>query len=172
MISLRFGTEPTPVGTAVIAVGDEGLISLDLDDAPPEHVLEPVMRRVGVVAVRDDAAVGHIAAQLREYFAGERTAFDVDIDWSLTGGFPRAALQAICDIPYGETAAYGEIAITAGSPGAARAVGTACATAPISLIVPVHRVVRSDGTIGGYGRHPEAKRYLIDLERANTRADV
>ena len=172
MTSLRFGTVPTPVGTAVIAVGDEGLIGLDLDEAPPEHVLEPVMRHLGVVAVRDDAAVEHIATQLHEFFAGERTAFDVDIDWSITRGFPRAALQAICDIPYGETAAYGEIAITAGSPGAARAVGTACANAPISLVVPVHRVVRSDGTIGRYGRHPEAKRFLIDLERANTRAGV
>ncbi|MDQ2669328.1 MAG: methylated-DNA--[protein]-cysteine S-methyltransferase [Gemmatimonadota bacterium] len=172
MTSLRFGTEPTPVGTAVIAVGDAGLIALELGEAPPEHTLEPVMRHLGAVAMHDPAAVEHVAAQLREYFAGERTAFDVAIDWSLTRGFPRAALEAICDIPYGETAAYGEIAITAGSPGAARAVGTACATTPISLVVPVHRVVRSDGAIGRYGRHPEAKRFLIDLERENARAGV
>ena len=172
MTSLRFGTEHTPVGTAVIAVGDDGLIALELDEAPPEHVLEPVMRRLGAVAVHEPPAIEHIAAQLREYFAGERTRFDVEIDWSLTRGFPRAALQAICEIPYGETAAYGEVANTAGSPGSARAVGTGCATTPVSLIVPVHRVVRSDGTIGRYGRHPEAKRFLLDLEHANARASV
>ena len=137
MTPLRFGTEPTPVGTAVIAVGDAGLLALEFDEAPPEHTLEPVMQSRGAVAVHDPTAVEHIAAQLREYFAGERTAFDVDIDWSLTHGFPRAALQAICEIPYGETAAYGEVAISAGSPGAARAVGTACARTPISLVVPV-----------------------------------
>ncbi|WP_396655222.1 methylated-DNA--[protein]-cysteine S-methyltransferase [Microbacterium sp.] len=172
MTPLRFGTEPTPVGTAVIAVGDAGLLALEFDEAPPEHTLEPVMQSRGAVAVHDPTAVEHIAAQLREYFAGERTAFDVDIDWSLTHGFPRAALQAICEIPYGETAAYGEVAISAGSPGAARAVGTACARTPISLVVPVHRVVRSDGSIGRYGRHPEVKRFLVDLERANARAGV
>ena len=172
MTPLRFGTEPTPVGTAVIAVGDAGLLALEFDEAPPEHTLEPVMQSRGAVAVHDPTAVEHIAAQLREYFAGERTAFDVDIDWSLTHGFPRAALQAICEIPYGETAAYGEVAISAGSPGAARAVGTACARTPISLVVPVHRVLRSDGSIGRYGRHPEVKRFLVDLERANARAGV
>src|SRR5690606_12162945 len=155
-----------------IAVGDAGLLALEFDEAPPEHTLEPVMQSRGAVAVHDPTAVEHIAAQLREYFAGERTAFDVDIDWSLTHGFPRAALQAICEIPYGETAAYGEVAISAGSPGAARAVGTACARTPISLVVPVHRVVRSDGSIGRYGRHPEVKRFLVDLERANARAGV
>ncbi len=91
--------------------------------------------------------------------------FDIPLDWRLVRGFTRDALEAVRDIPYGETAGYGEVAILAGSPRAARAVGTACATTPFSIVVPVHRVVRSDGSLGEYGGHPEVKRFLIDLEQ-------
>ena len=166
MTSLRFGLESTPVGTALIAVSDEGLVMLEITEAPAELVLEPVMQRMGVVATHDPDAVEPIAQQLREYFAGERTRFDVEIDWRLVRGFTRAALQAICDVPYGETASYGEVAIFAGAPRAARAVGTACATTPICLVVPVHRIVRADGSLGEYGGRPEVKRYLVEQERA------
>ncbi|MEJ1923140.1 MGMT family protein [Microbacterium sp. KHB019] len=87
-------------------------------------------------------------------------------DWRLVDGFHRTALQTIAAIPWGETMSYGEVAVVAGSPGAARAVGTACRITPFSIIVPVHRVVRSDGSPGQYGAYPEHKRYLLDLERA------
>ena len=90
----------------------------------------------------------------------ERVTRSVDLEAA-----PAEVWDALTEIPYGETAGYGEVAITAGSPGAARAVGTACATTPFSIIVPVHRVVRSDGSLGEYGGHPEVKRYLLDLER-------
>jgi len=165
MTTLRFGLEPTPVGTAVIVVGDDGLVALEVTDAPLEHAIEPLVHRLGVVVEHDPSAAEPVAAQLREYFEGDRAAFDVRIDWRLVRGFTRAALQAICDIPYGETASYGEVAIAAGAPRAARAVGTACATTPISLVVPVHRVVRADGSLGEYGGSPERKRFLVDLER-------
>ncbi|MDQ1131188.1 methylated-DNA--[protein]-cysteine S-methyltransferase [Microbacterium sp. SORGH_AS_0888] len=79
-------------------------------------------------------------------------------------GFTRAALQAVRTIPYGQTASYAEVAALAGSPGAHRAVGSACAKTPFSIVVPAHRVVRADGSIGEYGGHPEVKRYLLDLE--------
>jgi methylated-DNA-[protein]-cysteine S-methyltransferase len=114
----------------------------------------------------DDAVAGVAAQQLDEYFAGERQQFDLPLDWRLVRGFTRAALEAVRGIPYGETAGYGEVAATAGSPRAARAVGTACATTPFSIVVPVHRVVRADGSIGEYGGHPEDKAFLLDLERA------
>lgn len=165
MTSLRFGLEPTPVGTAVIAVSDDGLVALEITEAPPEFALEQISQRLGASPMHDPEAVAEIAGQLREYFDGDRAEFDVAIDWRLVRGFTRAALQAICDIPYGETASYGEVAITAGTPRAARAVGTACATTPICLVVPVHRVVRADGSLGEYGGRPEVKRFLVDLER-------
>ncbi|MFT4220797.1 MAG: methylated-DNA--[protein]-cysteine S-methyltransferase [Microbacterium sp.] len=166
MTWLRFGTEPTPIGTAVIAVTDEGLVALEITEAPPELVLEPAMHRLAAVAEHDPVAVEPVARQLREYFDGERAEFDIAIDWRLVRGFTRAALEAVCRIPYGETASYGEVAVWAGAPRAARAVGTACATTPISVVVPVHRVVRSDGSLGAYGARPELKRFLVNLERA------
>nr|BFF12238.1 hypothetical protein GCM10025699_35410 [Microbacterium flavescens] len=115
----------------------------------------------GPSAALFDAAI----TQLDEYFDGDRREFDLELDWRLVRGFTRDALEAVRDIPYGETAGYGEVAIAAGSPRAARAVGTACATTPFSIVVPVHRVVRADGSLGEYGGRPDVKKYLIELER-------
>lgn len=165
---LHYGVIATPVGRAVIAVSGTGLAALELSDAAPELALREWLQDVDLPAAPAPAVVAPIAAQLNEYFAGTRTEFDVPIDWRRVHGFARLALQAACAIPYGETAGYGEVAIMAGSPGAARAVGTACARSPWSLIVPVHRVVRADGSIGRYGRSPEVKRFLLDLEHAVT----
>ena len=109
---------------------------------------------------------GDLRRQLDEYFEGSRRGFDVELDWRLVRGFTREALQSVREIPYGEVASYGEVAAMAGRDRAARAVGTACATTPWSIVVPVHRVVRSDGSIGEYGGHPEVKRFLLDLEAA------
>lgn len=165
MTSLRFGIHPTPVGSAVIAVTDDGLVALELTDAPPEFALQAVALRLGAVPQHDPAAIEHVARQLDEYFEGDRTDFDVEIDWTMVRGFTRAALEAVCAIPYGETASYGEVAVLAGAPRAARAVGTACATTPISIVVPAHRVVRADGSLGEYGGRPEVKRFLVELEQ-------
>ncbi len=165
MSTLCYGVAPTPVGRAVIAVTDGGLAALELTEDTPEHALAGLMHDAGAPARHDPRAVAPIAAQLTEYFAGARSRFDVPIDWSGVHGIARRTLQAVCTIAYGETAAYGEVAIMAGAPGAARAVGTACARSRWSLVVPVHRVVRSDGSAGRYGRHPEVKRFLLDLER-------
>ncbi|MCR2791643.1 methylated-DNA--[protein]-cysteine S-methyltransferase [Microbacterium sp. zg.Y625] len=161
-----YSVHPTPVGDALIVMSDEGLVALQLIDGAPGDRLAELSVALGAVPDRDATAIGPVAAELDEYFAGRRRAFDVAIDWRLTRGFVREALQVVCRIPYGETASYGEVALGAGHPNAHRAVGSACARTPISLIVPVHRVVRSDGTIGEYGGHPGVKRYLLDLEAA------
>ena len=102
--------------------------------------------------------------QLDEYFEGDRTRFTVPLDLSGYEGFIRTALEEMCEIPYGETVSYGELAVLAGAPGAARAAGSACARTPISVVIPAHRVVRSDGSLGEYGGRPEVKRFLLDLE--------
>jgi methylated-DNA-[protein]-cysteine S-methyltransferase len=167
----RFRVHPSPVGDILIVTTDDGVVTLHPFDGPLGAELERVglaLRELPVPA-ETDAAPGladAAAAQLDEYFDGERREFDLPLDWRLVRGFTRAALEAVCAIPYGETAGYGEVAITAGSPRAARAVGTACATTPFSIVVPVHRVVRADGSLGEYGGQPEVKQYLIDLERA------
>lgn len=166
MSETTFRIHPSPVGEILIVATDAGIVSLQPLREPLGAALEPLAHVMRSVPQHDDRAGGDIDVQLDEYFAGERRRFDTRLDWRLTRGFSRAALEAVCDVPYGETASYGEIAIVAGSPGAARAVGTACATTPFSIVVPVHRVVRADGSLGRYGNHPEMKRFLVELERA------
>jgi methylated-DNA-[protein]-cysteine S-methyltransferase len=168
MIPTRFTLHPTPVGDALLLHSDEGLLALDLLHEPLGAAMDRWMRRLAVAPEPDDHAGAVVAMQLDEYFAGERREFDVALDWQLVRGFTRAALEAVISIPYGETASYGEVAVLAGSPGAHRAVGTACGATPFSIIVPAHRVVRADGSIGEYGGHPEVKRYLLDLEAEAT----
>ena len=114
--------------------------------------------------------MAQVARQLDEFFAGRRTEFDVAVDLDATelSDFQRHVLVTVrAEVPYGETATYGEVAELAGRPGAARAVGTAMARCPVPLFVPCHRVVAAGG-IGGYGGGPQGialKRALQDLER-------
>ncbi|GAA1970664.1 methylated-DNA--[protein]-cysteine S-methyltransferase [Microbacterium deminutum] len=161
-----FHLHPSPLGDILIVTTAVGIVTLHpVHDAVDEELLH-VARGLGAAPERAETdAAAAAARQLDEYFAGARRQFDIPLDWRLVRGFTREALRAVRDIPYGETAGYGEVAIQAGSPRAARAVGTACATTPFSIVVPVHRVVRSDGSLGEYGGHPEVKQFLIDLER-------
>lgn len=175
----RYRVHPSPVGDILIVTADDGIVTLHPFDGPIDAEIERVSLRLRVAPVPDDADAASpssalfeaATSQLDEYFDGARAAFDLPLDWSLVRGFTLAALQAVCDIPYGETAGYGEVAIAAGAPRAARAVGTACATTPFSIVVPVHRVVRADGSLGEYGGRPDVKRFLIDLEQRRIAPD-
>lgn len=166
-LALRYRLHETPIGDVLIATTDVGIVTLHPLRAPLATELERLAHILGTVAELDEgeSPMTDAAAQLDEYFDRTRRDFELELDWRLVRGFTRAALDAVREIPYGETAGYGEVAITAGSPRAARAVGTACATTPFSIVVPVHRVVRADGSIGEYGGHPEDKRFLLDLEQ-------
>ncbi|MBU4464575.1 MAG: methylated-DNA--[protein]-cysteine S-methyltransferase [Actinobacteria bacterium] len=164
MTPTAFSIHPTPVGDALLVFTSDGLVTLQVLHEPLGSALERVALELRALPEHDDERGADVAAQLDEYFEGARHSFEIPLDWRLARGFTQAALRAACDIPYGETASYGEVAVRAGSPGAARAVGTACAHSPFSLVVPVHRVVRADGSLGEYGGHPEVKRFLIDLE--------
>lgn len=104
--------------------------------------------------------------ELDEYFERRRTAFDVPLDFQLSGGFRRDVLALLPQISYGTTASYADIAREVGRPRAVRAVGSACATNPLPIVVPCHRVVRSDGSPGGYAGGLEAKRMLLGIEAA------
>ncbi|MER7796194.1 methylated-DNA--[protein]-cysteine S-methyltransferase [Microbacterium sp. NPDC096154] len=169
-MTLRYDLAPTPVGTAIAVLSPLGLLALRVTADDDRWVLEMLAREHGVVPDHAPGAGSDLFAQLDEYFGGARRSFDIELDWGLTRGFAAQALRAVCDIPYGETASYGEVAAMAGRPGAARAVGSACRATPFSLVVPVHRVIRSDGSLGEYGSAPEAKRFLVDLERRSSRS--
>jgi methylated-DNA-[protein]-cysteine S-methyltransferase len=121
------------------------------------------------VAPRDDWTPAadrfdHVRAELDEYFAGRRTAFEVPLAMKGTP-FQRTVWHALLEIPYGETTSYGELARRVGQPGAARAVGLANGSNPIAVIVPCHRVVGANGKLTGYGGGMDRKRILLDLER-------
>src|SRR6202011_2529115 len=107
-----------------------------------------------------------VATQLEEYFSGRRRSFDLPLDWRLSAGVRRTVLDRLRDISYGHTASYAAVAQLAGNPKAVRAVGSACATNPLPVVVPCHRVVRTDGGMGGYLGGVEAKRTLLTLEAA------
>jgi len=164
MTRAAFSVHPTPIGEALVVVTDEGLASLRILDGEPHVALAETVLHLRTVPAEDAAATAEVTGQLDEYFAGTRHRFTLALDLRGLGGFVRDALAVICEIPYGQTASYAEVAILAGSPGANRAVGTACARTPISIVVPAHRVIRSDGSIGEYGGRPDRKRFLLDLE--------
>ena len=109
-------------------------------------------------------AVGTALRQLREYFAGRRIDFDVPL---LSEGTPfqRAVWQQLRGIPYAETISYGELARRVGNPKAARAVGSANGANPLPIVIPCHRVIAGDGTLGGFGGGLPTKQTLLDLER-------
>ncbi|HXB64255.1 MAG TPA: methylated-DNA--[protein]-cysteine S-methyltransferase [Solirubrobacteraceae bacterium] len=112
---------------------------------------------------RDDRTLAPLRRQLEEYFAGERREFELDLAPS-GSPFQLSVWRALCAIPYGETASYGEIAATVGQPGAARAVGGANNRNPIAIVVPCHRVIGANGTLTGYGGGLPRKQRLLALE--------
>lgn len=161
-ITLRRRIYASPLGELTLVASENGLRELTWPDrssgrAPAEGPLigdEPAQ----VAAVFDD-----VVSQLDEYFAGERLDFDLPLD-PVGTEFQLRAWDALRLIPYGETRTYGEQARRIGSPTAVRAVGAANGRNPISIIVPCHRVVGSDGSLTGFGGGLDAKRYLLDLE--------
>ena len=131
-----------------------------------DAVLQTLSDRISPRILAAPARLDPAARELAEYFAGRRHAFDLPLDWRLSAGFRRTVLGRLPSIGYGHTASYAAVARLAGNPKAVRAVGTACSTNPLPVVVPCHRVVRSDGGMGGYVGGLEAKRTLLDLEAA------
>jgi methylated-DNA-[protein]-cysteine S-methyltransferase len=153
---MTFSTQfSSPVGSLTLEGDDLSLTRLGFDPpASPQG---------------DAPAVAAAAIQLEQYFAGERTEFDLDIDLAGTP-FERRVWDEVRAIPYGETATYAEIARRVGSPSACRAVGRANGRNPIAVIVPCHRVIGSDGSLTGYAGGVEMKRALLELERRHAAA--
>jgi methylated-DNA-[protein]-cysteine S-methyltransferase len=115
---------------------------------------------------RDDAGLAPIVEQLQAYFAGELTDFELPMSARGTE-FQRRVWEALCDIPYGETISYGELARWVGNPKASRAVGLANGRNPIAIVIPCHRVIGSDGSLTGYGGGLERKVWLLEHEAAH-----
>ena len=155
---MKYTRVASPIGDLIVARDEDGITALLLPDGGRPARPAPNW-------VRDDGAFDDVRTQLAEYFAGERTDFDLPLHM-IGNAFQRRVWQALLDIPCGETRSYGQVAATVGAPGAARAVGSANAQNPIALIVPCHRVIGADGSLTGYGGGLPTKRWLLDHEAA------
>jgi methylated-DNA-[protein]-cysteine S-methyltransferase len=154
MSATRWSPVASPLGELAVARDERGLVSVLLPGEWP--TVDPTWQR-------DDAALAEAREQLDAYFAGERRSFELELAFDGTP-FQLEVWNALLEIPYGETICYGELASRVGRPNAARAVGAANGANPLSIIVPCHRVIGSDGRLTGYGGGLDAKRRLLDHE--------
>ena len=166
LLDVAFTTVSTPVGVLLLAATEEGLVRVAYAREDHEAVLQDLARRISPRVLRAPARLAPAVRQLEEYFAGTRTRFDLPLDRSLSHGFRRLVQEHLPEIGYGRTESYGAVARSVGRPQAVRAVGTACATNPLPVVVPCHRVLRGDGGLGGYVGGLEAKATLLELETA------
>jgi len=167
ILDVAYRTVDTPVGPLLLAATEQGLVRVAYPNQGHDAVLQALADRISPRVLHAPARLDPVARQLDDYFAGRRRRFDVPLDWRLSTGFRSTVLHHLAtDVDYGRTASYAALAALAGNPRAVRAVGTACATNPLPVVVPCHRVVRSDGAIGNYAGGVEAKRTLLDLEAA------
>lgn len=159
----------TDIGPLLLAATREGLVNVvfHATDTVRDKALDRLASRLGgeLVEAPDSPVLTEAIRQVKAYFAGERHDFELPLDWSLISGFNRQVLRELAaGVPYGSVVGYGDLAGRVGQPGAAQAVGMAMGANPLPVVVPCHRVVESDGGIGGFGGGLETKRKLLALE--------
>ncbi len=166
LLDVAYTTIDSPVGVLLLAATDRGLVRVAFECEGLDRVLEALAARLGARILAAPDRLQGAASQLEAYFAGTLRHFDIPLDLRLASGFRLSVLGHLAEIGYGRTESYTQVAAATGSPRAVRAVGTACATNPLPVVVPCHRVLRSDGALGGYLGGLEAKRNLLALEAA------
>ncbi|WP_051793109.1 methylated-DNA--[protein]-cysteine S-methyltransferase [Amycolatopsis jejuensis] len=166
LLDVAYTTVDTPVGELLLAATPAGLVRVAYASEGHDQVLDTLARKLSPRVLRAPARLDIVVRELDEYFTGQRRTFDVDLDLSLSHGFRQLVQRRLPEIEYGGTRSYGQVAELVGNPKAVRAVGTACATNPLPVVVPCHRVLRADGSLGGYIGGPEAKTTLLQLESA------
>ena len=166
LLDVAYTVMPSPVGELLLAATPAGLVRVGFGIEGHDAVLAQLALRVSTRILEAPERLAEPVRQLEEYFAGTRKVFDLALDFRLATGFRRTVVEHLPDIGYGSTASYAALAALAGSPGAVRAAGTACARNPLPVVVPCHRVVRSDGKIGNYLGGTQAKAALLAMEAA------
>jgi methylated-DNA-[protein]-cysteine S-methyltransferase len=156
---------PSPIGRVLVAASDTGLVRVGFRRSEASFVAE-LRRSLDAEPVRSPDKTAEIVHQLRAYFAGERLAFDLQIDFRHVSPFLRRVLAAAASVPPGQVVSYGEIARRIGQPRGSRAVGQALGRNPMPIVLPCHRVIAAGGKIGGYGGGLRMKRALLRIEGA------
>ena len=165
LVEVAYRTLDTPLGPLLLAATAQGLVRVAFEREDFDAVLAALASRVSPRVLEAPRRLDEAAVELEEYFTGTRRSFDLPLDRALSTGFREKVQRVLPRIDYGSTRSYKEIAELVGSPRAVRAVGTACATNPLPIVVPCHRVLRTDGALGGYVGGLDAKTALLTLER-------
>ena len=165
LLDVAYRTVDSPVGPLLLAATEQGLVRVAFAGEGWDAVLQALATRISPRVLEAPDRLDDAAFQLEDYFAGRRHRFELALDRQLSTGFRRTVLTHLAtDVGYGTTVSYAALAGLADNPRAVRAVGTACATNPIPVVVPCHRIVRSDGALGSYRGGAEAKATLLALE--------
>jgi methylated-DNA-[protein]-cysteine S-methyltransferase len=165
MLDVAYRTVDSPLGPLLLAATEIGVVRLAYEVEDHDQVLQSLALKVSPRVLRAPGRLDEAARQLEAYFTGRRRGFDVPLDLRLSAGFRRQVLDHLRTIGYGHTESYAGVAEAIGRARAVRAVGSACATNPLPLLVPCHRVLRSDGALGGYVGGLRVKQALLALER-------
>lgn len=166
LLDLSYRTIDSPLGPLLLAATPEGLVRVAFEREGHDKVLLRLADSISPRILRTPRRLDPVAKQLDEYFGGRRRSFDLPVDLQLASGFRRQVLEHLRAIPYGDTESYAAAAAAAGNPRAVRAAASACSHNPVPLVVPCHRVVRSDGSYGQYLGGEAAKRALLEMEAA------
>ena len=166
LLDVAYRTIDSPFGELLLAATEQGLVRVAFESEGHDLVLAGLAASVSPRILRSPRGTEEAARELEEYFAGRRRDFDLQVDLQLVRGFRREVIEHLVEIPYGTTESYAQVARRTGNAAAVRAVGSACANNPLPVVLPCHRVVRSDGTIGQYLGGTAAKLALLELEAA------
>ena len=164
LLDVAYGIADSPLGPLTVIVTPRGLVRLSYPGEGIDAQLAELAERVSPRILEAPERTDEVRRQLDAYFSGDRTSFDLPIDWRLVRGFAGQVLRATARIPFGRVRSYREVAAEAGSPNAYRAAGNALGSNPIPIVVPCHRVLHAGGGLGGYTGGIERKRYLLELE--------
>lgn len=163
--AIRWHVFETPFGSMYAAASEEGLVRVSWQQPDEKGFLRELHDRFpDRPSVRDPEALAEVERELREYFGGERDSFDLPVDLSFLTEFQQEVLVEARAIRFGQVVPYSELARRIGNPKAARAVGNALGSNPVAIVVPCHRVVRNDGSLGGYGGGVQYKQRLLEIE--------
>jgi methylated-DNA-[protein]-cysteine S-methyltransferase len=164
LLDVAYTTTDSPFGTLLLAKTRRGLVRVGLPNQDQDELLADLAARVSPRVLEAPTELDQTRRELDLYFEGKLDHFGLPLDWRLSGGFRQRVLRAINRIPYGQTRSYTEMARKAGNERAVRAAGSACGSNPIPLVVPCHRVLRTGGSLGGYGGGLPMKQALLELE--------
>lgn len=164
VLDVAYTTVDSPVGSLLLAATPIGLVRVAYEIEDHDRVLATIAQRLSPRVLRAPRRLDAAARELDEYFNRQREDFDLSLDLSLSRSFRQLVQRHLPDIGYGQTRTYRQLAELVGNPKAVRAVGTACATNPLPVVLPCHRVVRADGTPSRYIGGPAARTTLLNLE--------